>query len=105
MNGKTGEIYGVEILARWPNTTAQWRSPAEFIPLAERTGLIIPLTCSLMAQVAAQMRPIFSKLPDGFHIGHCLPLHQTITVEIQQMAVMIGPCQHLMQRRKQLAIG
>ena len=69
VNGKTGEIYGVEILARWPNTTAQWRSPAEFIPLAERTGLIIPLTCSLMAQVAAQMRPIFSKLPDGFHIG------------------------------------
>jgi sensor c-di-GMP phosphodiesterase-like protein len=68
VNGKTGEI-GVEILARWPNTTAQWRSPAEFIPLAERTGLIIPLTRSLMAQVAAQMRPIFSKLPDGFHIG------------------------------------
>ncbi|VGP88943.1 Cyclic di-GMP phosphodiesterase YahA [Klebsiella variicola] len=69
VNGKTGEIYGVEILARWKNTTAQWRSPAEFIPLAERTGLIIPLTRSLMAQVAAQMRPIFSKLPDGFHIG------------------------------------
>ncbi|EMV0162849.1 EAL domain-containing protein [Klebsiella variicola] len=69
VNGKTGEIYGVEILARWQYTTAQWRSPAEFIPLAERTGLIIPLTRSLMAQVAAQMRPIFSKLPDGFHIG------------------------------------
>ncbi|PJR63037.1 hypothetical protein CWM61_15380 [Klebsiella sp. K-Nf6] len=69
VNGKTGEIYGVEILARWKNTTAQWRSPAEFIPLAERTGLIIPLTRSLMAQVSAQMRPIFSKLPDGFHIG------------------------------------
>ncbi|CAM3520737.1 Cyclic di-GMP phosphodiesterase YahA [Klebsiella variicola] len=69
VNGKTGEIYGVEILARWKNTTAPWRSPAEFIPLAERTGLIIPLTRSLMAQVAAQMRPIFSKLPDGFHIG------------------------------------
>ncbi|WP_415787054.1 EAL domain-containing protein [Klebsiella variicola] len=69
VNGKTGEIYGVEILARWKNSTAQWRSPAEFIPLAERTGLIIPLTRSLMAQVAAQMRPIFSKLPDGFHIG------------------------------------
>ncbi|VTM54158.1 Rtn protein [Klebsiella pneumoniae] len=36
------------------------RSPAEFIPLAERTGLIIPLTRSLMAQVNAQMRPHFS---------------------------------------------
>ncbi|EIX9370541.1 cyclic diguanylate phosphodiesterase [Klebsiella pneumoniae] len=69
VNGKTGEIYGVEILARWKNATTQRRSPAEFIPLAERTGLIIPLTRSLMAQVAAQMNPIFSKLPDGFHIG------------------------------------
>ncbi len=27
------------------------------------------LTRSLMAQVNAQMRPLFSKLPDGFHIG------------------------------------
>ena len=69
VNGKTGEIYGVEILARWKNATTQRRSPAEFIPLAERTGLIIPLTRSLMAQVNAQMRPLFSKLPDGFHIG------------------------------------
>ncbi len=59
----------MEILARWKNATTQRRSPAEFIPLAERTGLIIPLTRSLMAQVAAQMNPIFSKLPDGFHIG------------------------------------
>ncbi|HBT0760485.1 TPA: diguanylate phosphodiesterase, partial [Klebsiella pneumoniae] len=30
--------------------------------MAERTGLIIPLTRSLMAQVNAQMRPLFSKL-------------------------------------------
>lgn len=51
------------------NSTTPARSPAEFIPLAERTGLIIPLTRSLMAQVNAQMRPLFSKLPDGFHIG------------------------------------
>ncbi|QEP91480.1 EAL domain-containing protein [Klebsiella pneumoniae] len=42
VNGKTGEIYGVEILARWQNSTTPSRSPAEFIPLAERTGLIIP---------------------------------------------------------------
>lgn len=42
VNGKTGEIYGVEILARWQNSTTPARSPAEFIPLAERTGLIIP---------------------------------------------------------------
>ncbi len=69
VNGKTGEVYGVEILARWQNSTTPSRSPAEFIPLAERTGLIIPLTRSLMAQVNAQMRPLFSKLPDGFHIG------------------------------------
>ncbi|MCB6163871.1 EAL domain-containing protein [Klebsiella pneumoniae] len=68
VNGKTGEIYGVEILARWQNSTTPARSPAEFIPLAERTGLIIPLTRSLMAQVNAQMRPLFREGANKFLI-------------------------------------
>ncbi|WP_044611936.1 cyclic diguanylate phosphodiesterase [[Enterobacter] lignolyticus] len=69
VNGRTGAMYGVEVLARWKHPKAGFISPAVFIPTAEKTGLIIPLTKSLMRQVVAQMRPIFGKLPDGFHIG------------------------------------
>ncbi|QCK76439.1 EAL domain-containing protein [Raoultella ornithinolytica] len=59
----------VEVLARWKHPRLGLISPVTFIPLAERTGLIIPLTQSLMAQVVVQMNKITSKLPDGFHIG------------------------------------
>ncbi|MHC7783748.1 EAL domain-containing protein [Klebsiella pneumoniae] len=40
VNGKAGEIYGVEILARWQNSTTPSRSPAEFIPLAKQHDAI-----------------------------------------------------------------
>ena len=40
---KTGRIYGFEALVRWRNPSRGIVSPMEFIPLAEETGLIIPL--------------------------------------------------------------
>ena len=36
----TGRIVGAEALIRWNTASAGWSTPAEFIPLAERTGLI-----------------------------------------------------------------
>uniref|UniRef100_UPI00351CE339 EAL domain-containing protein n=1 Tax=Rhodoferax sp. TaxID=50421 RepID=UPI00351CE339 len=38
-----GETTGVEALARWVHPRQGMVSPAEFIPLAEQTGLILPL--------------------------------------------------------------
>ena len=38
-----GRVNGMEALARWPLENGTLVSPAEFIPLAEETGLILPL--------------------------------------------------------------
>jgi predicted signal transduction protein with EAL and GGDEF domain len=38
-----GRVLGAEVLLRWSHPQRGWVSPMEFIPLAEETGLIMPL--------------------------------------------------------------
>jgi diguanylate cyclase (GGDEF)-like protein len=56
-----GQVVGVEALVRWISKEHGFISPAEFIPLAEKTGLILPLgrwilhtACTQLAQWARQ---------------------------------------------------
>jgi diguanylate cyclase (GGDEF)-like protein len=50
---RTGEVVSVEALARWKHPERGSVPPAEFIPLAERTGLIGPLTDFVLEQAVA----------------------------------------------------
>ena len=43
MDLKTGKLVGAEALIRWQNPNHGMISPGEFIPLAEESGLIIPM--------------------------------------------------------------
>ncbi|MEM1364551.1 MAG: EAL domain-containing protein [Pseudomonadota bacterium] len=48
----TGRTLGFEALARWTDSSLGFVSPAEFIPLAEERGLIVPLTRALLSKAA-----------------------------------------------------
>lgn len=43
INIKTGQVYGLEALVRWNNPKLGLVRPNKFIPLAEKTGLILPM--------------------------------------------------------------
>ena len=51
---RTHEVHGVEALLRWEHATRGRVSPGEFIPIAERTGLIHQLTRWVLRRVVAQ---------------------------------------------------
>jgi EAL domain-containing protein (putative c-di-GMP-specific phosphodiesterase class I)/ActR/RegA family two-component response regulator len=45
---RDGRVVGVEALARWPRASGDDAQPETFVPLAEQSGLIIPLTFHIM---------------------------------------------------------
>ncbi|MCH7343534.1 EAL domain-containing protein [Pelomonas sp. CA6] len=59
--GRDGRLVGAETLLRWKHPQRGWVSPARFIPLAEQTGLIVPIgewvlqrSCEQLAQWAEE---------------------------------------------------
>ncbi|MEO8662304.1 MAG: EAL domain-containing protein [Bryobacteraceae bacterium] len=56
VNLKSGEITGAEALLRWTHPTRGQVSPAEFIPVAEKCGLILPIGRWVLHEACRQIR-------------------------------------------------
>ncbi|KYK43004.1 histidine kinase [Bradyrhizobium liaoningense] len=68
---------GFEVLARWHSTRLGMVSPADFIPAAERIGLIRPLTQALLVRALA----IAKTWPDHVRLSFNLSAHDVCAAE------------------------
>ncbi|MDF0732876.1 EAL domain-containing protein [Pseudomonas entomophila] len=73
----SGNLEGVEALLRWRDPEHGLVSPADFIPLAERTGLIIPLGERVLELACAQLAE--------WRAADCLPGPMAINVAALQI--------------------
>lgn len=62
-----GRLIGAEALARWPHAQKGMISPSDFIPVAESTGLILPLG-TLMLTIACRQIALWSDDPATEHL-------------------------------------
>ncbi len=78
--GASGRVMGAEVLMRWQHPNSGLIRPDLFIPQAEESGVIVPMTAQLMQTVALSLGSCQETLPEGFHIGfnisaaHCQDL-------------------------------
>ncbi len=76
-NLATNTLYGFEALVRWNHPQRGLISPGDFIPIAEETGLIVPLG-SLVLKAACQQAKIWSA-------GLEKPLFMAVNVSARQL--------------------
>jgi EAL domain-containing protein (putative c-di-GMP-specific phosphodiesterase class I) len=60
-----GRITGIEALVRWEHPERDLLSPAEFIPLAEETGLIRPIDRWVLEEACGQLQAWQRSAPDA----------------------------------------
>lgn len=53
-----GHLTGAEALLRWPRDDGAFISPGEFVPLAEETGLIVPITEQVLEATTRAWGPL-----------------------------------------------
>lgn len=56
VDARTGRVCGAEALIRWQRSNGGVESPARFIPLAEASGMIVPIGAWVIDEVARQQR-------------------------------------------------
>jgi diguanylate cyclase (GGDEF)-like protein/PAS domain S-box-containing protein len=69
INPLSGQVIGIEALARWQHPEKGIVSPAEFIPVAEKTSLIFPLGQRMLEIACRQAKEWQPILPPNFRVA------------------------------------
>jgi len=80
VNLRSGQISGFEALARWHHPVRGPVPPADFIPVAEQTGLIVPLGAWVLRSAACQLAAWRNGFPDLVE-----PLWMSVNVSERQL--------------------
>jgi len=73
----TGKMAGFEALVRWQHPQQGFISPGEFIPMAEETGLIVPIGIWVLREACQTMQYWIEKFPE-------LKLHISVNLSVKQ---------------------
>ena len=81
---RTGEIFGFEALVRWQHPRHGIVPPLDFIPIAEETGLIVPLGAWVLDEACRQMQRWQSAFPElpGLRMSVNLSGKQLVSVDL-----------------------
>jgi diguanylate cyclase (GGDEF)-like protein/PAS domain S-box-containing protein len=91
---ESGRVVGMEALVRWEHPERGLISPAEFIPLAEDTGLIVPLGRWVLAAACRQAAGWQAAAEGGFLVSVNLSVRQlasrSLVDEVRQVLEETG---------------
>jgi EAL domain-containing protein (putative c-di-GMP-specific phosphodiesterase class I) len=76
---QTGTIEGLEALLRWNHPTRGTVPPLDFIPLAEETGLIVPIGKWVLREAALQAKGLQDRFPTN------PPLSMAVNLSARQL--------------------
>jgi diguanylate cyclase (GGDEF)-like protein/PAS domain S-box-containing protein len=75
---RSGEIVGLEALVRWRHPVRGVVAPANFIPLAEETGLIAPIDSWVLREACSEARALLDRHPG-------LPIHMAVNLSAREL--------------------
>jgi diguanylate cyclase (GGDEF)-like protein/PAS domain S-box-containing protein len=90
---RTENLVGFEALLRWNHPERGWISPVEFIPIAEETGLIHPLSWWVFRKAAQQLKAWQRAFPQA----HDLTMNVNLSVVQLKQADLVEQLAHLLQ--------
>jgi predicted signal transduction protein with EAL and GGDEF domain len=110
VSSETGDIVGAEALVRWHHPTRGFLAPGHFIPLAEETGLILPLGRLVLNRACRVASSISDEL--GFPLSMSVNLsgrqfvHPNVVAEVADAILRSGiaPSQLCMEITESVAV-